>query len=84
MILEGADARHRSTTCSTSSALPMGPFAMSDLAGLDIGWKEETSTASTVREILCESGRRGQKNGRGYHLYDPRPERRRRTPRSRT
>ncbi|MEM6704817.1 MAG: 3-hydroxyacyl-CoA dehydrogenase NAD-binding domain-containing protein [Acidobacteriota bacterium] len=50
---------------------PMGPFAMSDLAGLDIGWKEETSTSSTVREILCESGRRGQKNGRGYYVYDP-------------
>ena len=50
---------------------PMGPFAMSDLAGLDIGWKEETSTSSTVREILCESGRRGQKNGRGYYTYDP-------------
>jgi len=49
---------------------PMGPFAMSDLAGLDIGWKEETSSSSTVRELLCESGRRGQKNGRGYYTYD--------------
>ncbi len=50
---------------------PMGPFAMSDLAGLDIGWKAETSTSSTVRELMCESGRRGQKNGRGYYTYDP-------------
>ncbi len=50
---------------------PMGPFRMSDLAGLDIGWKAETSTGETVRELLCESGRRGQKNGRGYYLYDP-------------
>jgi 3-hydroxyacyl-CoA dehydrogenase len=50
---------------------PMGPFAMSDLAGLDIGWNEETSSSSTVRELLCESGRRGQKNGRGYYTYDP-------------
>jgi len=50
---------------------PMGPFAMSDLAGLDIGWKKETSSSSTVREILCESGRLGQKNGRGYYVYDP-------------
>jgi 3-hydroxyacyl-CoA dehydrogenase len=49
----------------------MGPFSMSDLAGLDIGWKEETSSSSTVREILCENGRRGQKNGRGYYTYDP-------------
>ena len=50
---------------------PMGPYAMSDLAGLDIGWKAETSTSSTVRDIMCESGRRGQKNGRGYYTYDP-------------
>ena len=50
---------------------PMGPFAMSDLAGLDIGWKAERSNGGSVRDILCESGRRGQKNGRGYHTYDP-------------
>ena len=50
---------------------PMGPFAMSDLAGLDIGWKEEKSSSSTIREVLCENGRRGQKNGRGYYTYDP-------------
>ena len=50
---------------------PMGPFAMSDLAGLDIGWKAETSTSSSVRELMNESGRKGQKNGRGYYTYDP-------------
>jgi 3-hydroxyacyl-CoA dehydrogenase len=49
---------------------PMGPYAMADLAGLDIGWKAETSSGSTVRELMCESGRRGQKNGRGYYTYD--------------
>ena len=51
--------------------LPMGPFAMSDLAGLDIGWSEETSKGETLRDLMCESGRRGQKNGRGYYTYDP-------------
>ena len=30
-----------------------------------------SSSSSTVRELLCESGRRGQKNGRGYYTYDP-------------
>ena len=49
---------------------PMGPFAMSDLAGLDIGWSKEKSTGSTLREILCEMDRRGQKNGKGYYDYD--------------
>ncbi|MCL4114058.1 UNVERIFIED_CONTAM: hypothetical protein GTU68_043576 [Idotea baltica] len=70
MSLEGA------TPAQVDDALydfgfPMGPFAMSDLAGLDIGWKAETSTSSTVRELMNESGRKGQKNGRGYYTYDP-------------
>jgi 3-hydroxyacyl-CoA dehydrogenase len=50
--------------------LPMGPFAMSDLAGLDIGWSKETSKSSTIREILCEMNRRGQKTGAGFYDYD--------------
>ena len=50
--------------------LPMGPFAMSDLAGLDIGWSKATSKSSTIREILCEMNRRGQKTGAGYYDYD--------------
>ena len=50
--------------------LPMGPFAMSDLAGLDIGWSKETSKCSTMREILCEMDRRGQKTGAGFYDYD--------------
>ena len=32
---------------------------------------KEKSSSSTIREILCENGRRGQKNGRGYYTYDP-------------
>ncbi len=50
--------------------LPMGPFAMADLAGLDLGWEKEKSSSSTIREILCEMDRRGQKNGRGFYDYD--------------
>jgi 3-hydroxyacyl-CoA dehydrogenase len=50
--------------------LPMGPFAMSDLAGLDIGWSKETSKSSTIREVLCEMDRRGQKTSAGYYDYD--------------
>jgi 3-hydroxyacyl-CoA dehydrogenase len=50
--------------------LPMGPFAMSDLAGLDIGWSKERTSSSTIREILCEQDRRGQKTGAGFYDYD--------------
>ena len=49
---------------------PMGPFAMSDLAGLDIGWVKEKSNGATIRDVLCEADRRGQKTGAGYYDYD--------------
>ncbi|PKQ04486.1 MAG: 3-hydroxyacyl-CoA dehydrogenase [Alphaproteobacteria bacterium HGW-Alphaproteobacteria-12] len=50
--------------------MPMGPFAMSDLAGLDIGWSKETSKGETIRDVLCEMDRRGQKTGAGFYDYD--------------
>jgi 3-hydroxyacyl-CoA dehydrogenase len=50
--------------------LPMGPFAMSDLAGLDLGWIAERSKSSTIREVLCEQNRRGQKTSAGFYDYD--------------
>ena len=49
---------------------PMGPFAMSDLAGLDIGWVKEKSKGESIRDVLCEMDRRGQKTGAGYYDYD--------------
>ena len=49
---------------------PMGPFAMSDLAGLDIGWVKEKSHGETLRDVLCEMDRRGQKTGAGFYDYD--------------
>ena len=48
----------------------MGPFAMRDLVGLDVGWNRATSSSATVREILNEMGRHGQKSGAGYYDYD--------------
>ena len=50
--------------------LPMGPYAMADLAGLDLGWIKEKSSSSTIREVLCEKDRRGQKTGAGFYDYD--------------
>lgn len=49
----------------------MGPFQMSDLAGLDIGWKPGAKTANPLRDMICErTDRRGQKSGAGYYDYD--------------
>ena len=57
----------------TDFGFPMGVFAMLDLVGLDvIGWDRENSAGRTVQEILCESGRWGQKTGGGYYDYDER------------
>ena len=48
----------------------MGPYQMSDLAGLDIGWKPGAKTSNPIRDRLCEGDRRGQKTGAGYYDYD--------------
>jgi 3-hydroxyacyl-CoA dehydrogenase len=49
---------------------PMGPFAMGDLAGLDLGWVKSDSKGETLRDMLCEVDRRGQKAGAGFYDYD--------------
>lgn len=53
-----------------SFGFKMGPFQMSDLAGLDIGWKKGAVTGNPIRDALCEMDRRGQKTGAGYYDYD--------------
>ena len=48
----------------------MGPFQMSDLAGLDLGWSKGAKTHNPIRDALCEVDRRGQKTSAGYYDYD--------------
>jgi 3-hydroxyacyl-CoA dehydrogenase len=66
----------------TDFGLPMGPFAMGDLAGLDVGWRirkarKEAGTlpkgryGGAVADKLCEMGRFGQKTNAGYYRYEP-------------
>jgi 3-hydroxyacyl-CoA dehydrogenase len=58
--------------------LAMGPFAMGDMAGLDIGWeirkrryKERPDFVySRVGDKVAELGRFGQKTGKGWYLYE--------------
>ena len=63
----------------TTFGMAMGPFAVGDLAGLDIGYKarkiltdEEKGDPKTYRiaDTLVEMGRLGQKSGAGYYQYD--------------
>lgn len=52
--------------------MPMGVFAMGDLAGLDIGYDPKNAKPDTVlRDKLVELGRRGQKTNAGWYNYDP-------------
>jgi 3-hydroxyacyl-CoA dehydrogenase len=54
----------------TDFGLPMGPFQMGDLAGLDLGWVRAESKSETLRDRLNERDRRGQKTNAGYYDYD--------------
>ena len=69
LILEGATPWQADRVIQTFG-LPMGPFQMADLAGLDLGWNRETSRGETIRDRLCEIDRRGQKTGAGFYDYD--------------
>src|SRR2546426_717064 len=51
---------------------PMGPFAMGDRAGLDVGWRirKARGERALIADRLCELGRFGQKTGAGYYRYE--------------
>jgi len=59
--------------------MAMGPLAMGDLAGLDVGWRirqeyrhleKPGERQARVNDALCEMGRYGQKTGKGWYSYD--------------
>ena len=58
----------------TAFGFKMGPFAMADLAGLDIGMRirKAFGKVAPVADALCDAGRFGQKTGRGYYVYEGR------------
>ena len=59
--------------------MAMGPFRMGDLAGNDIGWyirkrrnaEQPGMRYSKTADLLCETGRFGQKTGAGWYDYLP-------------
>ncbi|MDB5695198.1 MAG: 3-hydroxyacyl-CoA dehydrogenase [Sphingomonas bacterium] len=50
--------------------MPMGPFQMSDLAGVDIGWHRDPTRIESIRDALAAKGRWGQKTSKGFYDYD--------------
>ena len=71
LILEGA-LPHQVDKVLADFGFPMGPFAMGDLAGLDVGWRirKGRGVKSPVADRICELGRFGQKTGAGYFRYE--------------
>ena len=78
LLEEGASVENVNQTLY-DFGFAMGPLAVSDLAGLDVGWRIRKEfkhlekpgvRIPRVADRLCELGRFGQKTGRGYSKYD--------------
>lgn len=59
--------------------MPMGPYEMQDMAGLQIAWANRKRQAATrppaeryvdIADRLCEAGRLGQRSGAGWYRYE--------------
>jgi 3-hydroxyacyl-CoA dehydrogenase len=70
LLLEGA-LPQQVEAALVEFGLPMGPFAMMDLAGLDVGWliRKSRGEHAVIEDALCEAGHFGQKTGSGYFRY---------------
>jgi len=77
MTLEGAMPREIDGALE-AWGMAMGPLAVSDLAGLDVGYRirkerkltGEAAQFARVPNKIVEMGRHGQKTGAGYYKYD--------------
>ncbi|HEX6375857.1 MAG TPA: 3-hydroxyacyl-CoA dehydrogenase NAD-binding domain-containing protein [Allosphingosinicella sp.] len=69
LLLEGATPEQVDRV-HVEFGMPMGPFQMADLAGVDIGWHRDPKRIENVRDALCAADRWGQKKGAGFYDYD--------------
>ena len=77
-MLEDGALPHEIDAAMEAYGFAMGPFAVFDLAGLEIAWARRKRQAATrdpaaryvdIADRLCEAGRFGQKTGRGWYAY---------------
>ena len=70
LLVEGASPQAIDSVL-VKFGFPMGPCAMGDLAGLDVGWRarKQAGRVAPVADAICELGRFGQKTGQGYYIY---------------
>jgi 3-hydroxyacyl-CoA dehydrogenase len=69
LLLEGASPEQIDRV-HVEFGMPMGPFQMADLAGVDIGWHRDPNRVENIRDALCAIDRWGQKKGAGFYDYD--------------
>jgi 3-hydroxyacyl-CoA dehydrogenase len=62
LLLEGATPEQVDRV-HVGFGMPMGPFQMADLAGVDIGWHRDPNRIENIRDQLCAMDRWGQKKG---------------------
>ncbi len=78
LLLEGASPEQIDAAMETWG-MAMGPIAVGDLAGLDIGYRSRRDQGiesrsvkeSALADTLVDMERLGQKSGAGYYRYDP-------------
>jgi 3-hydroxyacyl-CoA dehydrogenase len=69
LVIEGATPEQVDQV-HTRFGMPMGPFQMTDLAGVDIGWHRDPARIDNLKDALCAQGRWGQKTKAGFYDYD--------------
>jgi 3-hydroxyacyl-CoA dehydrogenase len=69
LLLEGATPEQIDRV-HVEFGMPMGPFQMADLAGVDIGWHRDPNRIENIRDALAAEGRWGQKKQAGFYDYD--------------
>lgn len=69
LLMEGATPQQIDKV-HVDFGIPMGPFQMSDLAGVDIGWHRDPTRIESIRDALAAEGRWGQKKQAGFYDYD--------------
>ncbi|HTG37212.1 3-hydroxyacyl-CoA dehydrogenase NAD-binding domain-containing protein [Sphingomonas sp.] len=69
LLLEGATPEQIDRV-HVAFGMPMGPFQMADLAGVDIGWHRDPTRIENIRDALAAEERWGQKKGAGFYDYD--------------
>ena len=77
LLADGA-LPHEVDAAMRGFGMPMGPFELQDLTGLQIAWANRKRQAATrdpaeryerIADTLCEQGRLGQRSGKGWYRY---------------